>query len=418
MKMKYISIFLLFFMTLSSISGCVDRTELEEQAYVSAIGLDKGTEDRLSITYQITNVRHGAKTETDTGPKNETITFEAPDFISARHLANTVISRRITLTHAKILIIGEEFARDPDFFHQLEAALRENQLKRGMNILVSKETASEFLRANDPKVENRTSKYFDFMYDRWKDTGYVPESDLNKFMQRTEGKSSLYLAVYLSATKNTPKHIYKSPDTLGNEADYLPGEIDIEGGNPTQMIGSAVFKDGKMIGVLTGNENRINVILRPSLSVRSMIFTFEDPLDKDYKVTARILQYKKNKYHFNIKGTYPEVEVTIPLKVEILAIPSFTKYVEDLEKQEILKHSMEDQLKVASYKLVRKTQQEFKGEPFLWGSQVLRPKFFTYEEYKNYNWSDKYPNAKVNIDYKIDLLGFGKQMNPPEKNNK
>jgi len=392
-------------------NGCRDRLELEEQGYVSAVGIDKGKNNNLSLTYQITNARYGSGGKASSGGdeiKNETITFESPDLVAAMNLANISVARRISLSHARILVIGEAYARDPEFFNQLEAAIREKEFRRGMNILVSREKASDFLHMNNPKLEARTSKYFDFMYDRWQDTGIVPESDLNKFLQRTEGDKSLYLAVYVSAKKIEPKD-------SGNEADYLPGEVDVEGGNPTQVVGAAVFKKGKMIGALTGDENRTNGLLRPTLGARSMLYAFKDPLDDKYKISARVLNSKANKFKFDLSNKYPIADVQIPIEVEILAIPSFEKYVEDPKNQEILKKSIESQLEEKANALIKKTQKVFKGEPFLWGSREIRNKFLTYDEYDKYNWMEKYPKAEVTAHFIVKLRSFGKLMDPPEK---
>lgn len=410
MKTRKILAFFIATLILIFCNGCKDRLELEEQAYVSAIGIDKGKNENLSITFQITNVRYGNGGQNAAGTnekKNETVTFESPDLVAAVNLANTNVARRISLAHARILIVGEEYARSPQFFHQIESALREKEYRRGMNLIISREKASEFLMENSPNLEARTSKYFDFMYDRWQDTGIAPASDLNKFMQRTEDDSSLYLAGYITAKKYQPKE-------AGYEANYFPGQVDIEGGNPTQMIGAAVFKKGKMIGAITGEENEINVLLRPALDVRSMFFTFEDPIEKKYRISARILNLRKNKWKMDLKGEYPKIDVMAPVEVDILQIPSFIKYVEDPEKQKILKEAIKKQFEEKANRLVNKTQQEFKGEPFLWGERVIRSKFLTYQEYKDYRWMEKYPKAQVTVHFNVKIRGFGKQMNPTE----
>ena len=392
-------------------SGCSkDIAELEGRGYVSAIGIDKGKNNNLSITYQIANIKYGMDTTTNKfanqRKKNETVTFESPDLITAKDIANIVVARRITLEHARILIVGEDFAKTPEFFHVLEAALRDKELRRSMNIFVCREKASEFLNKNDPKIEDRTSKYFDFMTNRWRDTGFITISDLNGFMQRTEGNESLFLGAYTS----TKQYSFNEE---GNEADYLPGQVDFEGGNPTQMIGSAVFKRGKMIGNLTGDENRFVILLRPKNIVKSMLFTFEDPIDKIYKISAKLIKSKNTKIKIDISSNKPRVNVVVPVKIEILAIPSFVKYVEVKDNEQLLRNAIKKQLEEKAGKLVKKTQEVFGGEPFLWELEV-RKKFWTFEEYQNYNWMDKYTKAEISINFDVIIKSFGNQLNPSE----
>ena len=50
-KFKIIFVFFLAFV----LTGCWDRVELEEQAYVIVIGIDQGKGNLLSVTYQIAN---------------------------------------------------------------------------------------------------------------------------------------------------------------------------------------------------------------------------------------------------------------------------------------------------------------------------------------------------------------------------
>ncbi|MFL0195190.1 Ger(x)C family spore germination protein [Clostridium sp. WILCCON 0269] len=393
-------------------SGCYrDVVELEEQGYVSAVGIDKGKNNNLSITYQIANVKYGMGSKNGGGSanqqKNENITFESPDLITARDMANVVVARRVTLAHARILIVGESFAKTPEFFHVLEAALRDKEFRRSMSIFVCREKASEFLNKNDPKLEDRTNKYFDFVINRWKDTGFITISDLNRFSQRTEENASLFLGVYTTTKR------YSSNDD-GNEADYLPGQVDFKGGNPTQMIGAAVFKKGKMIGTLTGNENRFVVLLRPKNEVKSMLFTFEDPLDRTYKISARLIKSKDTKIKVDVSSNKPRINVVVPVKVEILAIPSFVKYVQVKDNEQLLKNAIKSQLEEKAGNLVKKTQEVFGGEPFLWELEV-RKKFWTFEEYKKYNWMDKYTKAEVSINFDVTIKSFGKQLNPPQK---
>ena len=49
-KLKIISLLTIILLTFT---GCLGKTELEDFAYVIAIGVDKGSEDNYLVTYQI-----------------------------------------------------------------------------------------------------------------------------------------------------------------------------------------------------------------------------------------------------------------------------------------------------------------------------------------------------------------------------
>jgi len=103
--MKSLKIFIVLLFSLL-LSGCWDAVELEEQAYVVAIGMDEGEDNQLEITFQIGNPQVGSsdRANADREPASEIITLVAPDKISARDLANVSVSRKLTFSHAKMSV--------------------------------------------------------------------------------------------------------------------------------------------------------------------------------------------------------------------------------------------------------------------------------------------------------------------------
>jgi Ger(x)C family germination protein len=403
-------VILIIIFTASFLLGCWDKIELEEQGYVGVIGMDKGKGNKISITFQITNPQTGGIQQSQLGGesqgKSAIITFDAVGPLTARDISTITVARKIDLSHAKAIVIGEEFARSEDFFHVLEATLRDKQLRLSTTIIVSREKASEFIRNNKPLLDDKGQKFYEFMSTRWKDTALVPLSDLNRFMQRTETNESLFLSIYGS----TRQYAEKNGE---NEADYLPGQLKIESKNDVELIGSAVFKKGKMIGKITGDETRLNELLREKPEFESMLISFPDPIDKKYRIEGRLTKRKRTKISLDISGNRPRIYVYVPISIEILSIPSFIDYVENKKMQSLLKKSIEKYMLEKSMALINKTQTEFKGEPFMW-ELVVRRKFLNYDDYKSYGWMDKYADADVYISYDVSLIGFGKQLAPPK----
>ncbi|MDW8800842.1 Ger(x)C family spore germination protein [Clostridium sp. A1-XYC3] len=414
MKFRKVSFFMILILVVTLFSGCWDKVEIEEQGYVAAIGIDKGSEKMMRITFQITNPKAGGGSgNTPQGgggnsQPSDIITVEAPGLLTARELVSVSVTRRISLSHAKILVVGEDLAKTKEFFRALESSLRDKEIRRAMSLMISREKAEDFIRQNKPILEDRPEKFFQFMARRWRDTGLVPpNSNLNRFMQRTEEGGSLFLTTYGTAKNFSDKD-------GKNEADFLPGQVNKKGGNPTEIIGSAVFKEGRMIGSLTGDETRLVAILRPKPEVRSMVFTFPDPLNEKYRTVGRVIKQQKTKIHVDITEGAPVIDVTVPISIDILSIPSFESYPEDMNKQAILKNSIESYLEKESMKVVQKSQRDLNGDPFLW-ELAARKKFLTYDDYKGYDWMKKFPKAEITIHYKVNLKSFGKQLNPPEK---
>lgn len=388
------------------VTGCWDKKELEQNAYVIAIGVDESDQkDMLEVTYLIENPQVGtseiAKAEDE--PASEKLTLTVPDWISMQDTAETILSREISFAHTRIIIIGEKLARSGRLFDFIEGGMREPTLSRMVNMVVSREKASTFLETNDPLLDTRPHKYYDLMTLRWKERGMVPMASLNRFVYEMDG-DNLFLAVYTSALA-----LYGADGKM--EDQYLPGELSHTGGPEAQYIGGAVFRRGKMIGSLNGEELRLTNFLRRVDEAREMLATYPDPEDEDRHITVRITQTKNTKIRINLKSDPIHIQVTVPLNMEILQIPSRINYITNRDKQEILRSHLENSIEEKIDKLIRRTQEEFQGEPFMWYLDARR-QFWTWEDYQKFNWHEKYLEAKVDVDVQIDFSGFGKTKRP------
>lgn len=409
--MKKMTILFLCFIQMISLTGCWDKTELEDYGYVAVIGIDKGKGgigNKWDITFQITNPQVGTSPSANVPePSRETITVPATGPIAARDIASAAITRRLTFTHAKAFIVSEEVAKGEEFYNLMAAVERDREIRDEINIIICKERAEEFIRKNKPPLETRPNKYYSFMAERWKETGLVPLATLTHFLARSQENVSTFLAIYATTMKVMTK---KDPQ---NEADYIAGQIDIRTENPTEMIGSVVLKKGKIIGKLTGEETKLSLLLRPKRTLRGIGLTVPDPEAKEEKISTRVFADKKPQITMKLDGTVPMINVIVPVKIEVVAITSLYNYVTDVKEQKILKQEIEQYLEEQSLKLIKKTQQEFQAEPFDWG-KVSKKYFLTLDEYQKFDWMKSYPSAQVSLKYVVQLKNFGKQTMPPK----
>lgn len=393
---------------ISLLAGCGDRTEIEKRAHVVVAGLDKGPEQFLEVTFQVANPQVGSteRGQAEKEPPSDTVTFTAVDIPSAKELANSVITRKLSFTHLQTIVVGEELARSGLFHTFYSSAMTDPEIRREVNIIVSKEKASEFIHANKPKLETRPHKYYSFMQQRWKETGFVPLSTSNRYFQRVSGE--LYLAIY-ATTLRDERRLSK---ILGR---YIAGQVPQKSGDPVQIIGAAVFKNGKMIDVLTGSETRTALFLRKEESTHSIITSFPDPKDENYNVTVRLLKNKPTKIRVNVKADPAEITAEIDVKVQIFSVPSLHDYILSLDNQKLLKQAVEDMLNTESMKLVKKTQERYRSDPFEWHLEARRH-FWTLQEYEQYDWNKQFEQAKVTVKYNAVIENFGKQFKPVSKN--
>ena len=386
-------------------AGCWDQLELEEQALAVVIGLDKGPGNTVEVTFQIANPQIGSS---DIGtaegePPSDTIRFTSSDILSAKELANSVVTRAINFAHLKTMIIHEELARDEAFPHIAGAAIRDPEMRREVTLIVSREKAYDFIMKNRPRLETRPHKYYELMQQRWMETGYVPFSTLNQYLQQ-QVIDSMFLAIY--ATAEQTNHRVKR-----HEDDYLAGQVPKLAGDPVQMMGAAVFHNGRMVGTLTGQQMRWVQMLRHKASVDSFITSFTDPLDKEAMITARVFKNGKAKIRFDLRKEIPDIRITLPLRIQVLSFTSLQPYATDPEKQRLLVKHLREEIEKEVLGVIRLSQKKFPGDPFEW-ELFARKHFMTMPAYRAYGWAEHFKKANVEVKADLRIENFGKQRTP------
>lgn len=216
--MKLLKLFFLLLPVSLILVGCWDKSELEERGYAVVIGIDKSEKDHMvDVTFQIENPQVGSSSlaTAPNEPPSDIITITATDILSAKELANSIVSRQIDLSQVETIIVGETFAKSDYFHHIMASSMRDPEVRRKIIMIVSKESARKFINNNHSKMETRPHKYYAFMSDRWKDTGFVPISDLNRYFQRSS--NALFLAIY--ATSERDERFRESSDN------YKAGQV-------------------------------------------------------------------------------------------------------------------------------------------------------------------------------------------------
>ena len=409
LKIKTVCKIGLLLSILFMLTGCWDKEEVEDNAYVIGLGLDKSekSDKMIKITMLIANPEVGSMQ--GGGGSNEKprelISFDANDLITAKSTANAVVSRDISYDLLRVIVVSEEFAKDKNFYSWINQALFDKEIRQSAYLAVSKEKPSEYFKRNKPKMETRPHKYYQFMINHGIENGLIPDSTLFRFFKTTIRSTDLFLAMYTTTIKE------KNVDAK-EKNEYLAGQLDATGEvDPTQFIGSAVFKDGVMIGTLNGQETRIVNIFDDTTEIKDVYIMINDPFADTQKIALRMLKTKKNKVKMDVKGDKPKIDITLPLKFEIMSNPSNTNW-KDKKNQDVIKEKINNHLKTASEDFFKKTQQELQGVPYPL-SIFARKYFLTSKEFEKFNWSKKYLEAEIHVTPKIEIIDYGRQITKP-----
>ncbi|WP_338451229.1 Ger(x)C family spore germination protein [Niallia oryzisoli] len=395
-----------FMVIICSMTGCWDREELEENAYVIGLGLDRSKYDgKIKVTMLIANPEVGSLQGGggSTEKPREIISFDANDFIAAKATANSVISRDISYELLKVIIVSEDFAKDQDFVPVIFDTLKDKEIRTDTYLAVCKEKAFEYFKKNKPRMETRPHKYFQFMIKHGIDNGLIPDSTLFRYYSAMDRGTDLFIAMYTTTERE------KNPK-FKEEDQYTAGQLNVSGDlDNTQFTGSAVFKNGVMIDKLNGLETRIVNILDDTTDIKDIIVDMPDPFsDNTKQMAARIMKTKNNKIKMNVRGDKSKIDITVPLNVVIMSNPSLVNYAQEPKKQQVLKEHIAKNTKSIFEELIKKTQTELKGSPYPL-SVYARKYFKTYQEFQQYNWKKSYPKAELTVKPDIKIIDLGAQ---------
>ena len=368
MKKMIISLILLLSLLLNS--GCWDIRDVSNRAFVTAIGLDavEGAEPlKYKVTFEIVKPL-GLKYQSFE-PATIVETIEAESIGKAMEQLQSKISRTITLSHLRLLIIGDKLARrnfkdTSNFFEKHpEVALRlrldfvqDGQAQDILNAKprFEKSISGEYVAVTQLEKDfslMRTRRFYDFVSD-------LRSSNGNGFATR----------VYRPANVETTVH---------------------EGG--------AVFKEWKLTGWLNGDETQAAnwITGRGKATVAGKteqgVYTYQVN-----KKSVRLTPVNKNgqlRYRVKLK-TYGNVNQEQGEQLDL----SNPQNTDKLEK--VFSRVIAGQVRGA----VHKAQKEL-GVDYLGLGKNLKqhdPKTFD-----SINWAEIFPNVPVSVEVESNISTFG-----------
>jgi len=401
----------LFCTTLLILTGCWDLKEVEQQAYVIAIGLDKSDdrENAIDVTFLISNPEFGTEQESSSTdqPTEQILTLEDTDFISARDLADSVLPKATTFDMLEHIIISEDLAKRNAFPRWIYDAAKDSEIRRDIELLVSKDKVKKLFHKHKKSIlEPRPHKYWKLKIDQATNTGLAPpDSELLNYFRITEAGPDMFLSLHTDLlTKGISDE--NNSDTMSKE------KIDpTKNEDRPEFIGSAAFKNGKMIGKLSGEETRTALMLNKTFPRKEFIANFEDPFNKKYNMAIKVIKYSNAKTTMNLKKNPEQIHVKVPMLIETLTNHSMTDY-ESAKNRKKLQKYLEKEFEQSMQKLVKKTQKEFKAQPFGWSLEA-RKQFPTIQQYNQFNWAKKYPKMDVSFDVEVTISDYGRQKSVP-----
>lgn len=418
-KKRLLAVLLILLVLLTN--GCWDRRELESLGIVQVLGLDLGSDQKgVTITTMIAiPTKLGGQAGGGGGgggdePGVLVMSMDAPSIYEAFNKINTIVNREVSLLQNQVLIVGEDLAKN-GMEKWVDNLIRFREMRRTMNLFVCKGKAAEIMQVQ-PKLETKPSEYLIDLVAISRRTGMFPSVTLNDFFKRYE---SLAQENYLPLLDKQGEKDKKAPDQKaekgGEESSKTgSGQSMPKGEEPkpegVKFIGSAIFKKDRMVGDFDIYETQILLLLNNEF--KEALLTIEDPLKKDNYIIFRLLSTAPVQIQYRRQDDIDRFKVKLVLEADLVSIQSKIDYTRP-QMEGFLGRVIAEKLKNRVTKVIKKAQHEYNSDVFGFGQKV-RSTFITSPEYENYHWPDRFKDARVNVEVKVDLRRVGVQFQPPE----
>ena len=398
-------------------SGYLHEQDINDLAYVIAIGFDVGNDDKLKLTFQISipsgnssgSSGGGGSSSSEKGVSdtlNQTV--ECNSFNSGLNTANNIISKRLNLSHCKFIIFSEELASRGilDYIYTLENNI---ELRSNCNVLVSTSTAEEFINSSTPILEHSTSKYYEIITTSSKYSGYTSNATLNTVYTSIVDDFSETSTMLGNVQKEEGSEDKSSSggESSSGEGGSSDGESS-SGGNSSSsgqtsskiiIGGMAVFKKDKLVGTLSKEETIPYLIVTDKL--KECVVSIPSPFSEGNYIDLHIYDFSKTKNSVKLDSSGPQITTNVTLKSTILSndFDFDSSSTEDIEK---IISAASDYFKEQIMSYYEKTAREFKSDITGLGKHAVY-KFPTIDDWEEYNWSEKFETATFDVNVQVNI---------------
>lgn len=386
MKQRGILILVLIALLLS---GCWNRRELNDLAIAVGYGIDKaGSQYHVSI--QVVDPGEVAAKKGASGRTPVTLFHtKGPTVFEALRKMTTVSPRKIYNSHLRILVIGEDLARE-GIGNVLDFLSRDHELRTDFFIVVAKGThsAEEALKILTSIEKIPASHMFNSLKASAKAWAPSITVTLDQLISDlvSQGKHPVLTGVELKGDQQIGE-TRNNVEEIGTAA-FL------------QYTGLAVFKKDKLIGWLNEEESKGNNFIVDE--VKSTVGHLACP--GGGKLALEVIR-SQTKMKGKMENGKPKMDIDTRIEVNVGEVACNV----DLTKTDTiyeLERISEQAVKALMEKSVHKAQNKYKVDIFGFGEAIHRAEPEAWKTLKK-NWDEHFTKMPVSIkvDTKIRRLG-------------
>lgn len=340
-------------------TSCSSMHEVDDFAYVIALGVDISEDGNFLYTYSFANSIGIGGEEGGGKPSDESllnITVPAKDVFEGINTLNTNISKMVEMSHLKLIVFSKEIAKK-GLSNHLDDFVLEMSVRPRILLAVSDVSPSDYLDNFKMSFEINPEKYINDIFTD-KSSPLVTSSTLFDFYNHT----------YLSCV--------------------IP-LVTVDSAEEKSVIsGICVFKKDKLKAVYTGYEAIYHNILSGNLQNTNYVVSTDENT-----IVYEISQEIKPKVLVDVSTNNPIIKIEISIDCRIKS-----RTTNNIDFKEILEKDIS--LKTKEY--LYKSAKTLKTDVMRY-EKLAKKHFLSIDKFNSYNWEEKYKNASFDIIVNADI---------------
>ena len=385
---KKIFIIILIIIFISSFSASYNSLNIDNSAFVAAIGIDKSTSNKLKVTFEFLATTPSGESVSETTPVLNSV--DCSSITNGINMMNAYLGRKVNLSHCKIIIFSEEIAKE-GISDEIYSLINEVQVRPSANIVISKCNTRYYIENSVPSLISLISKYYDIFPKTSEYTGYTCDATIGDFFNALVCN---YCSPYAILGGISTSDNNSSQTQTSDESTIKSNESPITGERLSQNIGLAVFKDDKLAGELNAIETICFLNIRKE--VDSFLVSIPDPQDLDSKIDIYLTPNSTHNIDVNFVNGSPYIKIKLEFSGKIYSMSKGSKYL-DTNVLDSISDSCNSYLESQFSSYLYKTSTVFESDINGLGSYALS-KFITTTQFNDYNWLDNYKNSTFDVD--------------------
>lgn len=400
MKAKHIAIIPLILSIF--LTGCFDRHEIDETAYIVALGIDNSSGGNFAYTFQFSkplaivgDSDSGSSEGSGEEPSSKdsekgnstvsTLTISAPDFYIAKNMTNNFLSKTVDMSHLKLIVFSAKVDALALENHS-RLLLKERRVRPHTAIAVAADSASEYLEKVNPELEANTSKHYELMSLRSNNV-YAPSKCLHDFVdQLSAGTGDTVLPIAINGEMQTdfPSRT-QTPDWVSSDSARIPSKQSV-------LYGMALFKNKRLVQALSGDDALIFNIL--NRNIRSCTVTFRNKYHPNETFSLRMVIPEKMSARADLSKKEILISQDLNLQYQGGALPKGYRSTDELfdHARQVITRRISD-----FFTLISRTE----GTDILNLKNCTRKDFSTWEQWNSFDWDSFYKTARFVISINV-----------------